>query len=164
MTLIPQNIYAANSIESVLTEETDLEKDSDADHLTGDFEIKFGRNPYKIDVYIDVYRNFIIDLFEFAEQVYSSKVDTDWDGLPDGYELLYLGTNPNSKDSDNDGILDRDEDLDEDGLLDGDEVKLGLDPLKAYTYESILDSEYKIKQHLSEEIFNNIKILFLQKR
>ena len=47
--------------------------------------------------------------------------DTDGDGLDDAYELYVLGTNPNSRDSDNDGV--------EDGV----EAVLGLDPMDSDT-------------------------------
>lgn len=42
--------------------------------------------------------------------------DTDSDKLPDAYELSKLNTNPNSNDTDGNGILDCDEDFDNDGL------------------------------------------------
>lgn len=65
-------------------------------------------------------------------------VDTDGDGMSDKEEGLY-GTDPNSPDSDNDGLTDRDEikvfetdpnnsDTDADSFSDGDEVRAGYDP------------------------------------
>lgn len=66
--------------------------------------------------------------------------DKDLDGLTDEEETK-LGTNPNSPDTDGDGIMDKDEidlwktnplkaDTDGDGKLDGEEARRGTDPLK----------------------------------
>ena len=68
-------------------------------------------------------------------------IDTDSDGLPDGLEMLALGTNPDLWDTDGDGIQDRSEiyyygtdpnriDTDGDGLGDLQEVHSGLNPNK----------------------------------
>ena len=82
--------------------------------------------------------------------------------MPDGYEVLTLGTDPTKNDSDDNGILDGDEDFDldgltnlqeyekgtepfnedtdGDGLTDGDEVNTyGTDPIKADTDDDGLD-------------------------
>jgi len=87
--------------------------------------------------------------------------DIDGDGLMDGEEVLYTGTNPKAADSDLDGIDDKSErdywtdrgidylkcnpdndyfenllwdpDSDNDGLYDGEEIKLGTDPLNPDT-------------------------------
>ena len=92
-------------------------------------------------------------------------IDTDDDGLPDGYEVLTLNTDPLELDTDENGISDADEDFDndnlnnlgeylnktgpfnpdtdEDGLLDGDEIKTyGTDPLNPDTdNDKLLDGE-----------------------
>ena len=76
-------------------------------------------------------------------------IDDDQDGLSNEQELL-LGTNPNSADSDSDGISDGDEvnvhntdplleDTDGDGLSDGVEVNNGLDPNESS--DALLDSD-----------------------
>ncbi len=68
-----------------------------------------------------------------------SKTDQDLDGLSDTEEKQ-LGTNPGLVDTDNDGLLDKDEvqiyktnpvkkDSDGDGYLDGYEVKRGFSPI-----------------------------------
>jgi len=91
--------------------------------------------------------------------------DTDDDRLPDGFELLVLGTDSTLSDTDGDGVSDADEDTDSDGLsdldeylrntdchfedsdeddlTDGDEVfKYGTDPLKADTDDdTVIDSD-----------------------
>jgi hypothetical protein len=64
--------------------------------------------------------------------------DSDGDGISDTFERDVLGTNPNLRDSDRDGLNDRREldfgsnprraDTDYDGLSDAREVKIGTDP------------------------------------
>lgn len=73
-----------------------------------------------------------------------SNIDTDGDGLTDGYERE-IGTDPNNPDTDGDGLTDGEEvltyktdplnpDTDGDGLKDGDEVNVHLtDPLNPDT-------------------------------
>jgi hypothetical protein len=53
--------------------------------------------------------------------------DTDGDGLSNYYEAL-VGTNPDSPDTDGDGVLDSHEDFDGDGLSNLREYELGSDP------------------------------------
>jgi hypothetical protein len=57
----------------------------------------------------------------------AASVDSDGDGLADNFETAN-GLNPNSRDSDNDGLLDPAEDLDADGLSTLAEQRLGTDP------------------------------------
>lgn len=74
------------------------------------------------------------------EKLDEDKLDSDQDGILDREERTY-GTDPHSKDTDEDGLSDYYEinisktdplksDTDGDGLNDGDELDLGLDPLK----------------------------------
>lgn len=75
-----------------------------------------------------------------------AKVDSDGDGLTDKKELDKYGTNPNSADTDSDGLDDGKEiklgtnpnhnDTDRDGIKDGDEVANGTNPLKAASKSS----------------------------
>ena len=108
------------------------------------------------------------ELFDIYEKVIDTDpydIDTDDDGLPDGYEVLTLNTDPLELDTDENGISDADEDFDndnlnnlgeylnktgpfnpdtdEDGLLDGDEIKTyGTDPLNPDTdNDKLLDGE-----------------------
>ena len=108
------------------------------------------------------------ELFDIYEKVIDTDpydIDTDDDGLPDGYEVLTLNTDPLEVDTDENGISDADEDFDndnlnnlgeylnktgpfnpdtdEDGLLDGDEIKTyGTDPLNPDTdNDKLLDGE-----------------------
>jgi len=108
------------------------------------------------------------DLFDIYEKVIDTdhlNPDTDFDELPDGYEVLTLNTDPLEVDTDLNGIWDKDEDFDsdnlsnlgeyqnktepfipdsdEDGLLDGDEVHTyGTDPLNPDTdADKLLDGE-----------------------
>ena len=58
-------------------------------------------------------------------------VDTDGDGLPDGFEADRTGTDPLVPDTDADGVPDDREDLDRDGLTNRWELRLGLRPRSA---------------------------------
>lgn len=65
--------------------------------------------------------------------------DTDGDGLNNLYEF-YADTNPNARDTDNDGVLDGNEDPDADGLQNQAEQAFGSDPQLADTDDDgILD-------------------------
>lgn len=55
--------------------------------------------------------------------------DSDGDGINDWHEVVTLGSNPLSTDTDNDGISDYQEDTDNDGLSDGDELSSTTNPL-----------------------------------
>lgn len=56
------------------------------------------------------------------------EADTDGDLLPDGYEVLSLGTDPLKVDTDDNDISDYDEDFDTDGLSNGKEYEIGTRP------------------------------------
>jgi uncharacterized protein YegL len=56
------------------------------------------------------------------------EADTDGDLLPDGYEVLSLGTDPLKIDTDDNGVSDYDEDFDKDGLTNGREYEIGTRP------------------------------------
>ncbi|MCS5537528.1 MAG: hypothetical protein NZ770_05430, partial [Candidatus Poseidoniaceae archaeon] len=71
-------------------------------------------------------------------------IDTDDDGLTDGYEVFTSGTDPNDWDTDWDGLNDgeevmdygtyaNDSDSDDDGLSDLEDIERGLDPLSPDT-------------------------------
>jgi hypothetical protein len=80
------------------------EGDSDGDGLTDTQEVDLGTNPISSD--------------------------SDGDGLPDGFEVNILGTDPLDLDgdTDNNGVLDKDEDPDGDGLTNIQEYNLGSNP------------------------------------
>ena len=88
--------------------------------------------------------------------LYEDVVDTDEDGIPDGYEYL-IGTNANMKDTDNDSyadgyevfvlctnptVFDGDDDYDSDGLGNLEELERGTNPyLKDSDFDGINDNE-----------------------
>jgi len=82
----------------------------------------------------------LVDTQEAVLGTDAANPDTDGDGLRDGDEVLIYNTNPRSRDSDNDILLDFEEintnktnpnnpDTDGDGISDGLEVAQGTDPL-----------------------------------
>lgn len=99
----------------------------------------------------------VITLVESEEgYLYEDVVDTDEDGIPDGYEYL-IGTDANMKDTDNDGfadgyevfvlctnptVFDEDDDYDGDGLGNLEELERGTNPyLKDSDFDGINDNE-----------------------
>ena len=147
------------------------EKDTDGDGLLDYMEELMGYNKNKKDTDGDG----LNDGFEYK---YLStdvlKKDSDGNGISDADEDYdkdgvsnikeqELGTNPNSVDSDNDGLTDYEEinkyhtnplrpDTDKDGLSDSEEIKLGLDPNKAKTDGATIDSERLFEQSADESI------------
>lgn len=80
----------------------------------------------------------IVNINKPEEDSADKPIDSDSDGLTDEEEKIF-GTNPNSADSDEDGLLDKEEieiyhtdpmnfDTDGDGYGDGQEIKGGYDP------------------------------------
>ena len=61
------------------------------------------------------------------------EADTDGDLLPDGYEVLSLGTDPLKIDTNDNGVSDYDEDFDTDGLSNGQEYEIGTRPYSSDT-------------------------------
>lgn len=103
------------------------------------------------------------------EGVRDADIDSDEDGLANIYEIEN-GTDPLSKDTDNDGLTDYDEifiyntnsvipDTDGDGLEDGDELHIGVDPTNPETF-GFPDIEYSIQQQITadSELFSEINI------
>lgn len=68
--------------------------------------------------------------------------DTDGDGLPDGVEANILGCDARKIDTDGDGISDGDEDADEDGLSNYEEIEKKTDPCN-YDTDNDLLSDYQ---------------------
>lgn len=75
----------------------------------------------------------LLDYMELVLGTNINNVDTDGDGLPDGYEVMTLGTDPLKADSDDNGTTDGQEDADSDALNNLREYQLGTDPNKADT-------------------------------
>lgn len=86
----------------------------------------------------------LLDYMELVLGTNINNVDTDGDGLPDGYEVMTLGTDPLKADSDDNGTTDGQEDADSDTLNNLREYQLGTDPNKA---ENHFTSRYG-KSHL----------------
>lgn len=76
-----------------------------------------------------------------------NSVDTDQDGLDDAKELFQYGTDPLKKDSDSNGINDGEEDFDKDGLSIMEELKLETDPFNKDSDEDGLDDGEEIQKY-----------------
>ncbi|MFZ3580396.1 hypothetical protein ACOI1D_21040, partial [Virgibacillus sp. DJP39] len=100
-------IHGNREIELSNVVEIGNELDSDQDNLEDVRELMAGTDPYSLD--------------------------TDSDGLTDGFELLILGTIPLIADTDDDGVRDADEDGDKDGLKNKKEQAINTDPTKLDT-------------------------------
>ncbi|MDR1638793.1 MAG: S-layer homology domain-containing protein [Clostridiales bacterium] len=71
--------------------------------------------------------------------------DSDHDGLDDYMEIIELGINPNAMDTDGDGISDGDEDLDFDSLSNLYEISIKTDPMLSDTDYDGLDDDDELK-------------------
>ena len=78
--------------------------------------IDFFENYKNWEQMLDSDNDSIPNMIENYIEIDPYNPDTDSDKLPDAYELSKLNTNPNSNDTDGNGILDCDEDFDNDGL------------------------------------------------
>ncbi|MGN0240992.1 MAG: VWA domain-containing protein [Candidatus Weimeria sp.] len=77
-----------------------------------------------------------------------NKKDTDGDGLSDYDEVMVTGTDPLNPDSNGDGINDSESDTDSDGLTDKKEAELGTDPKNADSdYDDLTDYDEVNKYH-----------------
>lgn len=136
-----------------LSDEGELEPDSDRDGLSDALELELGHERNNADSDGDRYSDLFEHVFEregFDVQDKGRPAitcgdgrDGDGDGLND-CEEDFLGTDPNQPDTDGDGILDRTEierglnpleddgldDLDFDGVLNAEEVRSNTDPLR----------------------------------
>lgn len=155
--------------------------------LNGDlFASNWGEQIYQSTVALETYKEFAMG-GEFLDVV--PDLDVDADGLPIWWEQgnglsddsaedalsdldsddltakqeFELRTNPNSADSDSDGVTDGDEyntyhsdplrvDTDEDTLNDGEEVALGTDPTSADSDQDNLDDATEINQHQTDPL------------
>lgn len=114
--------------------------DTDGDGYSDGYEIANGMDPLKPNVYNNPNRPLPGQSQAPATKAPpTSALDSDHDGLTNEQEAT-LGTNPNNKDTDGDGLSDYDEvvkyktnplkaDTDGDGFPDGQEVKSGYNPL-----------------------------------
>lgn len=77
----------------------------------------------------------VVDVVELRFGSSPLLVDSDGDGLTDKFEITQLAgwTQPDTPDTDKDGVLDGDEDIDSDGLSNRQEQDLGTSPLKPDT-------------------------------
>lgn len=116
--------------------------DSDSDLMPDQWEHINGLNPLEDDSFLDDDGDQLDNLAEFQNGCDPRNRDCDQDSLDDGFEVLVLGTNPLSNDSDSDLmpdswevsyglnplIDDSSQDLDEDGLSNLDEYEIGTRP------------------------------------
>ncbi|NHJ49925.1 MAG: hypothetical protein FK733_19185 [Asgard group archaeon] len=139
-------------IELTTTNTDRFNNDTDRDGLDDGEEVNtYFTDPLDIDTDGDIYTDYD-EVNNGSDPLNPSDtpVDTDNDGLSDGYESI-IGTNPSSNDSDSDGLLDGEEfvvystdpldsDSDDDLLLDGEEVNNYLtDPLDPDSDDDLID-------------------------
>ncbi|KZY69320.1 hypothetical protein [Oleiphilus sp. HI0067] len=121
-----------------------LNPDTDNDSNSDYYEVKLrNSDPLDdtdfVDLNDDLDQDGLLDVAEYAAGTSLKRVDSDGDGLPDGYEVNVSLTDPLSKDSDADGLSDGAEELitntnpnlvdsDSDGLGDGFEVANDYNP------------------------------------
>ncbi|MDP2741227.1 MAG: hypothetical protein Q8O66_00875, partial [bacterium] len=132
-----------------------IDPDDDNDELTDEQEKTLGTNALKADSDGDQSKdsvdNFPNDKTEWQDTDKdglgdNKDLDDDGDGIFDFEEIYELDTNPLNKDTDNDGLLDKEEidkktdpkkeDTDGDGLIDSAD-ELPLDPVKKSTNASV---------------------------
>jgi len=98
-----------------------IDFDTDNDFMPDGFEMQFGLNPLDpADNVLDPDGDGLSNLGEFLINSSPQNADTDGDFLPDGAEVDF-GSDPNSIDTDQDGLIDGREvwDKDMDGVFDG---------------------------------------------
>ena len=90
-------------------------------------------DPNDVDETVDTDDDGLPDYLEEYFGTNKNKADTDKDGLSDYEEIFILGTDPLSKDTDNNGVHDGNEDADEDGLTNLQELEYGTSMICADT-------------------------------
>ena len=81
-----------------------------------------------------------------------NSVDTDGDGLTDYEEMEKVYTNPLRRDSDDNGIEDGDEDYDSDGITNKPEIELGTDPTVSDTDEDGVNDYDEVNKYSTNPI------------
>ena len=148
--------------------------DSDEDGLYDFYELYYGTdlsNPDTDNDGLSDYQELYITgtnpiIYDSVESgISDADADSDYDGLTNIYEIT-IGTNPLSKDTDDDNINDYDEiniyntdplnpDSDGDGVSDGNEIILGLDPLNTDTNnDGTFDGDELFLQSVSLDRFD----------
>ncbi|MHA1908635.1 MAG: SBBP repeat-containing protein [Candidatus Thorarchaeota archaeon] len=83
-----------------------LSTDSDGDTMLDGWEDRFNLNPLVDDRNLDYDEDGLSNIAEYGYGSRPDRVDSDKDTLDDFTEIMELGTNPASADSDNDGMPD----------------------------------------------------------
>ncbi|MBQ8135458.1 MAG: hypothetical protein IJ192_13820, partial [Clostridia bacterium] len=90
--------------------------------------IMWYKNGVWVDSETDTDEDELPDYMELMLGTNLNSAHSDADGLPDGFEVLQLGTDPLEADTDGNGVSDANEDADGDGLSNLQEYQLGTDP------------------------------------
>lgn len=180
VTLITEENETIEAIPFIIKKENDGYKlellDTDKDGLSDIYEKELGTNIYEEDTDSDELSDYQEDYISCTDpNKYDSVKDgvSDSDADADGDKLttkkeIELGTNPQEKDSDKDGLTDFEEiyvyildplkeDTDEDTINDLEEIEIDLNPKNPQTH-GMPDADYLIEQSVSDqsEVFSEI--------
>ncbi len=109
----------------------------------------------EIDYEQDTDGDELVDCYEEILGTDSQNIDSDRDGLPDGYEVFTLGTDPTVQDTDENGIMDGDEDIDQDGLTNIKEYALGTAPKDMDTDGDNLIDGKEVCEYRTDPLLND---------
>ena len=158
--------------------------DSDFDSMPDSWEYAHGLDPVYDDSLLDIDEDSLSNLDEFLHECDPWNSDCDRDTLLDGFEVLVLGTNPLSGDSDMDSMPDQWEveyglnplvddsllDLDGDSLSNLEEYEAGIRPDMADTDQDSYSDDWELYNgfdpnnpniHIMQIVYGNLSMAII---